>query len=61
MQRLASAILGILLLLAPLEAQHSALSEAAPDSVGFSVERLKRLNVAMRRMVDSRRSPASSC
>ena len=61
MQRLASAILGILILLAPLEAQHSALSVAAPATVGFSAERLKRLNVEMRHMVDERSCPASSC
>jgi CubicO group peptidase (beta-lactamase class C family) len=57
MQRLASAILGILALLAPLEAQQRALSEAAPDTVGFSAERLKRLNVEMRRMVDQQEMP----
>ena len=57
MQRLTSAILGTLLLLAPLEAQHSALPEAAPMTAGFSAERLKRLNVEMRRMVDQQEIP----
>jgi CubicO group peptidase (beta-lactamase class C family) len=57
MQRLATAILGVLVLLAPLEAQHTAISEAAPGTVGFSAERLKRLNAEMRRMVDEQEIP----
>jgi CubicO group peptidase (beta-lactamase class C family) len=57
MQRVISAIFGVLTLLVPLQAQHSAIPETGPESVGFSGERLKRLNVEMRRMVDQQEMP----
>jgi CubicO group peptidase (beta-lactamase class C family) len=57
MQRLASAILGSILCLVPVEAQQRALPEVPADTVGFSADRLTRLNAEMRRLVDEHEIP----